>query len=350
MVRPTLDSVAAQAKVSRQTVSNVLNSPEMVRPATAERVREAIDLLGYRPSRVARQLRTRRSMTLGLRLEPERNGISGSVMDSFLHAVVEGAQQASYRVLLFSAAQDEAEIAAYSDLLQASGIDGFLLTGTHHGDPRTAWLAERGIPFATFGRPWSTAPAQHSWVDVDGAAGTEAAVRHLVALGHRRIGFIGWPDDSGSGVDRRDGWRRAVRSAGLAAEEALVRAVPDSVAAGAGAALDLLRRSDPPTAVVCASDSLAFGAMTCGEPLSVTGFDDTAVAGAVGLTSVTQPLSEAATVCLGMVLSAIESPQEPPRTVLLEPALNVRTSCSIPAPQNPDPPAAARQPRTRSTS
>jgi DNA-binding LacI/PurR family transcriptional regulator len=347
MTRPTLDSVAAQAKVSRQTVSNVLNSPGIVSPATASRVREAIDLLGYRPSRVARQLRTRRSMTLGLRLEPERDGISGSVMDSFLHSVVEGAQQAAYRVLLFSAPQDQAEIAAYSDLLQASGIDGFLLTGTHHGDPRTAWLAERGVPFATFGRPWSTASAQHSWVDVDGAAGTAAAVRHLCSRGHRRIGFVGWPDDSGSGVDRREGWRRACRQARLPAGDDLVRSVPDAVAEGAGAALDLLGQPDPPTAVVCASDSLAFGAMTCGRPVAVTGFDDTAVAAAVGLTSVTQPLAEAAAVCLAMVLSAVEGRPGHPRTVLLEPTLTVRTSCGATESTQLSP-AAARRPRPRS--
>jgi DNA-binding LacI/PurR family transcriptional regulator len=348
MARPTLDSVAAQAKVSRQTVSNVLNSPGIVSPATALRVREAIDLLGYRPSRVARQLRTQRSMTLGLRLEPERDGISGSVMDSFLHSVVEGAQQAAYRVLLFSAPQDQAEIAAYSDLLQASGIDGFLLTGTHHGDPRTAWLAERGIPFATFGRPWSTTPAQHSWVDVDGAAGTEAAVRHLLTRGHRRIGFVGWPDDSGSGVDRRDGWRRACRAAGLPAGGDLVRSVPDAVTEGARAALDLLGQPNPPTAVVCASDSLAFGALTCGQPVAVIGFDDTAVAAAVGLTSVTQPLAEAAAVCLAMVLSAIEGQPGHPRTALLEPTLNVRTSCTLSSADIATP-TAARQPQKRST-
>ena len=207
--RHTLDTVAERARVSRQTVSNVLNSPHLVRPDTAQRVREVIEELGYRRSRAAQQMRTRRSMLLGLRLEPDRGGINGAVLDRFLHAVVDAAQARDYRVVLFTAADDEREIASYSELLDTGEADGFLLTSTHHGDPRTAWLAERGVPFSTFGRPWGAADQHHSWVDVDGAAGTRAAVEHLVGLGHRRIGFVGWPSGSGVGDDRRDGWRAA---------------------------------------------------------------------------------------------------------------------------------------------
>ena len=150
--RPTLDSVAAHAGVSRQTVSNVLNNPDVVRTATLRRVRAAIDELGYRPSTAARQLRTRRSRTFGMRLEPVRDGVNGLVLDQFLHHLVEVAQDVGYRVQLFTAADDEAELATFSDLLVSSDLDGFLLTGTHHGDPRTAWLAVRGVPFVTFGR------------------------------------------------------------------------------------------------------------------------------------------------------------------------------------------------------
>ncbi|MBA2390830.1 MAG: LacI family DNA-binding transcriptional regulator, partial [Geodermatophilaceae bacterium] len=85
--RPTLKSVALRAEVSRQTVSNVINSPDIVSSQTAQRVRHAIAELDYRPSHAARQLRTRRSMMLALRLEPDRGGINGSVLDRFLHAV-----------------------------------------------------------------------------------------------------------------------------------------------------------------------------------------------------------------------------------------------------------------------
>jgi DNA-binding LacI/PurR family transcriptional regulator len=325
--RPTLDSVALHASVSRQTVSNVINSPGIVSARTAERVRQAIAELGYRPSHAARQLRTRRSMMLALRLEPDRGGINGSVLDRFLHAVVEGAQAASYRVVLYTAADDLAEIAAYDELLAASDLDGFLLTSTHHGDPRTAWLAQRHIPFSTFGRPWGAIEQHHSWVDVDGAAGSRAAVRHLVERGHRRIAFLGWPAGSGVGDDRRAGWRDGVRACGLDTDPRLDIGVDDDVQAARSAADGLVGMDDPPTALVCASDSLALGTLpVLRGRVAVTGYDDTPVARAVGLTSVCQPLVEAAEHCLRQVLDAIAAPHTPPRTALLQPKLSVRDS------------------------
>lgn len=325
--RPTLDSVAQRARVSRQTVSNVINSPGIVRADTADRVRQAIAELDYRPSLAARQLRTRRSMMLGLRLEPDRGGINGSVLDRFLHAVVAGAQAASYRVVLYTATDDDSEIGAYDDLITGSGLDGFLLTSTHHGDPRTAWLTARRIPFSTFGRPWGAVEQQHSWVDVDGAAGSAAAVDHLVQRGHRRIAFVGWPPGSGVGDDRRSGWERALGDAGLPADPRLDARVDDDVDAGRAVAGKLLRLAEPPTAVVCSSDSLALGALSAGDGrLAVTGFDDTPVARAVGLTSVLQPLLAAAEECLRQVLLVIAHPSAPARSALLQPTLTVRTS------------------------
>lgn len=331
-VRATLDSVAARANVSRQTVSNVLNSPHLVRADTAGRVREAIDQLGYQPSRAARQLRTRRSMLLGLRLEHDRGGINGALLDRFLHAVVDAAQQAAYRLVLFTADDDEAEIHSYADLLASSELDGFLLTSTHHGDPRTSWLSQRKVPFSTFGRPWGAVDQHHSWVDVDGAAGTRAAVEHLVALGHRRIGFIGWPPGSGVGDDRRSGWVTATRAARLPATRTLQAWVEDGVRTGRDAAADLLSRPAPPTALVCASDSLALGAHGMDPAVAVTGFDDTPVARAVGLTSVAQPVVPAAGACLEQVLEVIDGTARSSRQVLLHPTLTVRSSTPAPEP------------------
>lgn len=329
--RPTLDSVAERARVSRQTVSNVVNSPHRVKGETATRVRAAIDELGYRPSRAARQMRTNRSMLLGLRLEPDRGGINGAVLDRFLHGVVDAAQEASYRVVIFTADDDEAELRSYAELLASSEADGFLLTSTHHGDPRTSWLSERGVPFSTFGRPWGAVNEHHSWVDVDGAAGTRAAVNHLVDLGHHRVGFIGWPEGSGVGDDRRSGWSKAVSAAGLSADLTLQALVEDGVSQGRSAAERLLAHRNPPTALVCSSDSLALGAHAIDPTIAVTGFDDTPVALAVGLSSVAQPLVEAAAACVQQVLDVINGRALASEQVLLPPTLTVRQSTHAPA-------------------
>ncbi|MFC5291274.1 LacI family DNA-binding transcriptional regulator [Actinokineospora guangxiensis] len=331
--RATLASVAALAQVSPQTVSNVLNAPHLVRADTTARVREAIDELGYRPLAAARQMRTRRSRIIGLRLEPLRDGINGVVLDRFLHALTEEAQSGGYRVMLFTAHDDADEIAQYGELLVTTSIDGFVLTGTHHDDPRTTWLTERAVPFVAFGRPWSDDPRAargHSWVDVDGASGTRAATEHLLAEGHRRVGYLGWPAGKGVADDRRRGWREAVdQHLGdlRAAADAWEIRSEDGVAAGISGARALLGRPNPPTALVCASDSLAIGAAAAGGGLTVIGFDDTPAAAAMGISSVAQPLVEAARNCFALLHERLDAPDgAPPPTAqrLLAPDLVLR--------------------------
>lgn len=346
--RPTLESVAAHAAVSRQTVSNVLNAPHLVAPQTLDRVKDSISELRYRPHRAARQLRTRRSQVIGLRLEPVRDGINGAVLDRFLHALTERAQVGGYRIELFTADDDTGEITQYEDMLESTEVDAFVLTSTHAGDPRTRWLADRGVPFVTFGRPWGspTSVPDHPWVDVDGAAGTRAATTHLVEHGHRRIAYLGWPPGSGVGDDRRSGWRNTLVAEGLDGPDTDVIdvAVVDSVAEGVRATRKLLGLDRPPTAVVCASDSLALGALTATAArhtaIAIIGFDDTPVAAAVGLSSVAQPLDEVARHAFALLQLRLEPPSAdnghatstPPELHrLLEPRLVVRSLGSVPA-------------------
>ncbi|MFE9653628.1 LacI family DNA-binding transcriptional regulator [Micromonospora sp. NPDC006431] len=321
----TISTVARHAQVSRQTVSNVLNAPHIVRDETRRRVEEAIAALGYRANQAARQMRTGRSRLVAVRIEPTRDGINGSVLDRFLHGLTETADAAGYRVLLYTARDDGHEIDTYDDLLGAYDLDGFVLTGTDHGDPRTAWLAERNVPFVTFGRPWDAAEA-HPWVDVDGAAGTAQATQRLLDTGHRRIGFIGWPAGSGVGDDRRSGWRTVMAAAGLAGA-APHRETEDGIVHGEREMRALLAADEPPTAVVCVSDSLALGALQAvravAASVAVVGFDDTPVAAVVGLTSVSQPLAAAAARCFELLTGLLDGQPTDPH-VLLSPTLVLR--------------------------
>jgi len=335
-VRPTLESVARLADVSRQTVSNALNAPHLVRPDTLERVKAVIAEVGYRPHRAARTLRTRRSHLLAVPMQPAP--VPGSdVLDRFLHALTVEAQARDNQVLLFAAADDDAEIAIYDELINDHDVDAFVLTATHLDDRRTEWLAARGAVFVTFGRPWG-AVAHHGWVDVDGAAGCEEATRALIERGHRRIAFIGWPAGSGVGDDRREGYRRACRAAGLPTE-GLERSVLGDVEFGRAAAADLLDSAQPPGAIVCVSDTLALGVWTeltarrliPGEDVAVIGFDNSTTASVIGLASVAQPLEEAAAACTAMVGEVLAAggdvPSEhPPTPVLLKPRLVLRAS------------------------
>ena len=137
---PTVEDVARVAGVSRQTVSNVLNSPAIVKESTRTRVESAIAELGYRPHAAARMLRTRRSSTIGIHLDPYAGGVSGVVLDRFVHALTERASDRGMRMLVYAARTPEEELARLAELTDRAEVDAVVITGTFHGDPRTGWL------------------------------------------------------------------------------------------------------------------------------------------------------------------------------------------------------------------
>ncbi len=321
--RPTLVDLATSLGVSRQTVSNVINRPEVVRPELRARIERAIQEQGYRPSHFARSLRTQRAMSIAFRLGAVTDGINGAVMDHFLHGATVAFQLRGYRVTLFSASDPESEIEALDDLFRGSAVDGAILTDTHTGDPRPAALTEAGMPFVAFGRPWDDLNATHAWVDVDGRAGTRAATRHLLDRGYERIGYIGWPDGSGVGDDRRSGWADAMGGR----HGDLVARVEDGSGHGADAARELRERGAE--AVVCASDSLALGALTQFSDLPdpgsrLVGFDNTPVAAALGLSSVGQPVVAVAQRMVDILLGLVANESGVDTQSLVEPSLVVR--------------------------
>ncbi|HEX6235407.1 MAG TPA: LacI family DNA-binding transcriptional regulator [Jiangellaceae bacterium] len=330
---PTLNDVAAAANVSRQTVSNVLNAPHRVRPDTTERVRAAIRELGYQPHRLARNLKTRTSRMIGYEIARTPPGTINPVLDRFVHALVEAARDDGYHVLLFTP-DDNGQAAAYDELVGTHTVDGFVLSEVGYGDPRATVLQDRGTPFVTFGRP--ELPIDHSWVDVDGAAGTATAVRHLVQRGHHRLAFVGWPAGSATGDRRAEGFVEAVKRAGRYYDPALDVRVEDGVDTGARALQQLLETPEPPTAVVCVSDSIAAGVvraartrgLAVGTDLAVTGFDDTPVAALLtpSLTSVRQPLEQVASRIVSRLTALLATHQVEPTGELLAPELIVRDS------------------------
>jgi len=321
--RATLASLGDQLGLSRQTISNVLNNPSVVSEETRNRVLAAIEASGYRPSAAARALRTKRSMTIALRLYPAGDGIEGALMDRFTHAVTESAQAHGYRIALFCADDMQAEADTLLELHEEAQIDAAIISDTFPNDPRPSALSDAGLPFSAFGRQWERPDAPHSWVDVDGRAGVKAAVEHLVASGHRRIGYLG-PSVGGASEDRRLGCLAALAECvpAVAADQQLT--ATDSPKAGAAAAAFLQARGV--TAVVCGSDAMAMGALsvfghTDGHA-PIVGFDDTPVARAMGLSSVAQPVEEAARLGVELALAAVAG--EPSRHLLIQPELMVR--------------------------
>lgn len=332
--RTTVSMVAEHAGVSIQTVSNAINAPHLLREQTLQRVLASIDELQYTPNHAARSLRTQSAGMIGCRLLPSARRGSGAVLDRFLYALSDAARTAGDGLVCHAASTDEDEIAIFDVLVRRHAVDGFVISGTHYHDPRPDWLVGHHVPFVSFGRPWGGDVTGHCWVDIDGAAGTDAATTHLLEQGHERIAFLGWPAPNGVGEDREAGWRRAMRRHRRGVR-GLSATCGDSVEAGAEAAQRLLASSGAPTAFVCVSDAVALGAMRAvedaghrvGPDVGVVGFDDSASADLVrpGLTSVHQPIEQAAEHLVRMLRAHIGG-TAPDEQLLLAPSLVVRGS------------------------
>lgn len=326
---PTIATVAALAGVSRQTVSNVVRAPHRVSPDTLHRVQTIIREVDYRPNRSARALQARSTGLLAYRChQPEET--ENLVLDRFLHELCRAADEHDHHITLVSPVSTDQELAMYRELYRSGRVDGFVLSGTHPNDQRLTGLVEEGIPFVSFGQNWD-APHASTWVDVDGASGTRQATEHYWRAGHRRIAFLGWPDDGAVGAHRRAGYRGAMASLRL---EPIEASCFDRLESAEAAASTMLALTDRPTAVVCVSDTAALGCswaaqkmgIAVGAELGIMGFDDSALTliARPGLSSVRQPTGLVAQTLIDRFIALRHS--ETPTGTLLAPSLVHRGS------------------------
>jgi DNA-binding LacI/PurR family transcriptional regulator len=334
--RVTIETVAAAARVSRQTVTNALRHPQRVKPETLERVRAEIDRLGYRPSLAAQAMQSQRSGAVGVELNVLGPTYHNAMMAPFLAALSVESARHDLHIVTFGSAGDIPTLDAYEQMVQSQVVDAFVIADTHVGDPRPDWLSARGIPFASFGRVWDD-PTFTRWVDVDGHHGTALAVDHCRAAGYQRVGYLGWLEgDSAVGDDRRDGWFDACRRDGeqlLGPQASTV----DELGTATLAAEPVVAEVGRGGAVVCASDVLAVGVLHAalraglqpGVDLGIVGFDDSELARMHGLTSIAQPMAAVGTHILRLVRESLSGHDDIGATgVLLQPELTVRASTS----------------------
>jgi DNA-binding LacI/PurR family transcriptional regulator len=296
--------------VSRQTVSNVVNSRGRVGEGTRDRVRAAIDQLGYHPHRGARSMRSRRTRQIAHPMRRTELASGNLVMLDFIQALVAAAGRHGQHVLLGAAADDGLE--DIDALIRSGSVDGFLLADITRHDARVDLLARQRVPFAAFGR---TDPEQpQTWVDIDNEAAIGSVVEHLVARGHTRIGFLGYDSGFPWDVAREAGYRDAMTAAGLQPDTTLSSFSPPL----ASRIENLLAQPTRPTAMVTGSDTLAAAVYAVaaalgrriGADLAVAGFDGSAVSRLLSprLTTIAIPLPEIADRLVARILRETEAP------------------------------------------
>jgi DNA-binding LacI/PurR family transcriptional regulator len=339
----TIHDVARLAKVSPSTVSNVLNGRlDRMRPATRERVREAIRLLGYAPNQLARELKTGIVPIIGLIVPSVANPFWGA----FARQVETAAMVHNYQVLLCNSERDLEREKRYAESLLTRGIRGVIFGSAPLSFDHLAGLIERGLQAVAFDRYASSEQqAVFDSVRVNNVHGMELAVNHLLELNHSRIGFISGPLRSVNRLDRLRGYRLALATAGIQADERLIwqRDLPQVVGDGEGleigrtAVRELMVQPNPPTALVAINDMTAFGVysglrelgLRVSEQVSVVGFDDITLTTVVDppLTTVRQPLREMLRTAVDLLIGRLEEIRfDPPLQLMVEPQLVVRAS------------------------
>jgi len=344
----TIQQVATAAGVSPSTVSNLLNGrSHRMLPETRQRIETAIDKLGYRPNRAARQLRTGRNQTVGLVVPSVGNPFWGALARHLESAALaEG-----YHVLLCNSERDPRRERDYIEELWADGVHGVVLCSSLPSLEHVMPLVERGLQLVAFDRTAQAGdPASLVSISVDNAVGSELATRHLTDLGHRRLAFVSGALASINRKERHRGFVAGLERAGLDPAEALLApsgsggdAFGDVEASelGRAAAAELLALDEPPTAIVAINDMCALGVcrgirdggLEVARDVSVVGFDDIVLADlyAPTLTTVRQPMPEMAAEAFGLLRARLEdSSPSKGQSLLFRPELIVRESTAAP--------------------
>ncbi|MBT1166637.1 LacI family DNA-binding transcriptional regulator [Bifidobacterium simiarum] len=216
----SIRDVARKAGVSHQTVSNAINSPNIVSAATRAKIQEAIKELGYKPNASARRLRSGRSDVVAVGISAGKHRAPSPIFDEFLHLLAAEANVDGKQIMLYPRIDEPSEIRHIESLMEQSDVDAIVLNELEVADGRPRWLIEHHQPFVLFGRPWNL-PAEEAsqipWVDVDGYSAIKEMTRRLIEAGRRHIGYIGWNSGTGTAINRYAGWHDALVEAGLIA-------------------------------------------------------------------------------------------------------------------------------------
>lgn len=329
----TIHDVAQDAGVSPTTVSRYLNNRIELPPSTSARIDAAILKFDYRPNVIARRLSTGRTEAIGL-VTPE---IREPFFSALASAVEDEADRHGYTIIMSSTRSDRAREIAAIERLHDRHVDGLIMMTNSPDDGTLAHLIgkRRNVVLVNEDIPGASVPR----VFVENEAGAHAATRHLIEAGHRTIAYLGGPAGLFSVEERKSGYLRAMREAGLDTRENLVRLGRFSAEFARQAVREMLAAPRPPTAIFASSDALAVQSiielralgLAIPDDVSLVGFDDVPMTELLQppLTAVRQPID-----ALGrhgfQALHALLTGQTPRMLTRLPVELMVRGSVGAP--------------------
>jgi LacI family transcriptional regulator len=329
--RVTIIDVAREASVSFATVSRVVNGKGYVSAQTRERVMQAMTRIGYTVNRQARVLAGGRNHVIGL-LVPD---LDTSYIGEILRGIDEELAAASYDLMLYTTHQRKTRESVFVTSLTNGMTDGLLMILPMDPGAYVDSIRRRGFPFVLI---------DHEGLDHQGPSigatnreGARQAMRYLIDLGHRRIGFITGNMEMDCSRERLEGFRESLEVAGIGNAPELIRQGDFHKPLAYHLTMELLRLPDPPTAIFAANDVSAFGVMDAvrdaglriPDDMSVVGFDDIPDAQWTNppLTTVRQPMRDMGRQATRMLLGTIDDPDRNPERIELPTELIVRSTC-----------------------
>lgn len=330
----TIVDVAKEAGVSYSTVSRVVNNKTYVKPETRARVLMAMTRLGYQANLQARSLAGGRSNVIGLLVTE----LTTQYMGEIVRGIEEVLTANQYELMLYTTHRKKAKESAFVNMMARGLADGLLIVLPREPEAYLRSLRQRNFPYVLIDQ-FGIDDSDLSVTAANRDGGYEAT-KHLISLGHRRIGMItGWMDMI-SAIQRLEGYRAALADHQIDYDKNLVFVGDFTQSSGYQGANTLLDLEAPPTAIFASNDMAALGVMDAvrdrgmrvAADISIIGFDDVPVATAVtpALTTVQQPLSEMGLRATQMLVNLIQDPEQAQCSIILPTTLIVRGSTASP--------------------
>lgn len=324
-----IKDVAKLAGVSVSTVSKYLNRPDSLKEEYREKIQNAINILQYKPSSLARSMRTRKTNLIAL-IVPEMSNFYYSEIYS---AVRVAAGQYGYTIILYTTEESVSVLKRYLTEIVALGVDGIIICFLDEDEMIECFAeVQRQIPIALMG--WDINNTRFNSAIVDVFDGIYHATRHLIELGHHEIAFIGGPLESRISKEKFNGYKLAMQQEGIQIRPEFISSGKYRFQTGYFCTRNFMGLTKRPTAIVCANDVLAIGAIKylisneirVPEECSVIGFDGTSLSSIYqpAVSTMAQPIADMGVEIMKLLAAKIRNPKSKNKQIIFKTTLTAR--------------------------
>ncbi|CAG9609211.1 LacI family DNA-binding transcriptional regulator [Pseudoneobacillus rhizosphaerae] len=336
----TIKDVARLANVAPSTVSRVIANSPRISEKTKEKVREAMEELGYHPNFIARSLASQSTQAIGLVMPSSTDKVfQNPFFPTVLRGISEGANEKQYALHMTTGKTEDEIFDGVVQMVQGGRVDGVVLLYSKVEDKVLTYLQKREFPFVVIGKPFKHVE-EITHVDNDNFRATKEVTEYLINLGHEAIAFIGGDLNLVVTVERLLGYEKALRDFNLPLKQEYIIHEEFLREGGQGAVKELLSLEQPPTALVVADDLMALGVLNTLDEMGVSVPDDISIVSFNNvmlsemsrppLTSVDIGIFDLGFEAAKSLIQKVENPKEPVKRIIIQHQLIKRLSCEVP--------------------